>query len=132
MREDGADGCSPIKAVHSQLQSLVEGILQCRDVWREAGINVNTLYTGQSNGSSPGPPSLWVRHPLSCTAASHIPASSVPRARLHKPAWALATRPSLPRCTKVCQLLPCHTVLKTVDDGCGQVFCAAMLLHDLN
>ena len=32
----------------------------CRDVWREAGIDVNTLYTEQRNGSVPENQDLWV------------------------------------------------------------------------
>ena len=44
------------------------GSMRCRDVWREAGIDVNTLYTEQRNGSGPENQDLWVRdHLLSAT-----------------------------------------------------------------
>ena len=100
MREDGADGCSPIKAVLSQLQSLVEGILQCRDVWREAGINVNTLYTGQSNGSSPGPP-----EPLG--EATPVMHSCLPHTCIQRPkSPAAQTRLGFGNKAKSCRVVP--------------------------
>lgn len=52
----------------------------CRDVWREAGIDVNTLYTEQRNGSGPQTRDLWVRPSALPCAVLTFPAVSKDKA----------------------------------------------------